>query len=385
MVTDSMADNGSLRWATSLSRQWSATGSAVTIYSLLNRRGIPLASPPKGVLRVFGGGESERFRRALPRSVRGLIRAAANAQIIVVTGEVGLSVPLAYLVARARGLPFVIMVQSILDYSLEAWVPRWRRGVWRHCIRHADAVTAVSPGSADSVLRLGVPSDLVTILPPGREVDEVRRQGLAGGAKYVTGASPIVVAVGELAPAKGYDLLLRAVAKVRRRGHDLRLVILGEGGERAALERLATDLDISDAVQLPGFVADPYPEMVAADLFCLSSRVEGFSLCLLEALALNVPTVATDAIGGGPRALLDAGKLGDLIAADSVEALESAILRHLQHPELLRRRAVGGPDRARLFAPSASAAAYKELFCQLTTRSLVNRPRGRSAGWVRRW
>jgi glycosyltransferase involved in cell wall biosynthesis len=184
----------------------------------------------------------------------------------------------------------------------------------------------------------------------------------------VVGDSPVLVSCAELSAGKGHDLLLRALAAVRARGHRARLVILGEGPERASLERLGADLGIADSVRLPGFVANPYPEMLAADLFCLASRFEGFGLALLEATALGVPILATDADGGGPRLLLDGGRLGALVPPNSVEALTEAIVRHLEQPEELRSRAAAGAAHARRFTTAAMAAAFQEVISRVARR-----------------
>ena len=103
---------------------------------------------------------------------------------------------------------------------------------------------------------------------------------------------PLLVAVGRLAPQKGFDLLLRASAALHGRGLRHRLVVLGRGDEHDALQRLATELGIADAVELRGFVANPHEVMARADLFVLSSRTEGMPLSLLEALALRLPVEA---------------------------------------------------------------------------------------------
>jgi glycosyltransferase involved in cell wall biosynthesis len=364
IVNDLMPDTGSIRWQNTLAGHWLAAGLEVTVFSLLGRPGIAMAAPPAGVAVLYGGGVAARLRYAARRGIPALL-AAVGDTTVVVSSEVGWSMPLAYLFARLRGRSFVVMVQSVLEHSIRAWVPRWGRGLWRYCIRNADAVTAVSPGSADSVLRLGVPAGRVTVIAPGHDVDQVRRSARSSAARHVAGGGPVLVAVGELVEAKGYDVLLRAIAGVRARGFAARLVVLGEGPARRRLELLAGELGIADAVSLVGFVADPYPEMLAADLFCLSSRFEGFSLCLLEAMALGVPTVATDAAGGGPRALLDGGRLGDLVAPGSAEALERAIVGHLRRPEILRDRAAGGPEHARRFSPAASAEQYLGVFSRI--------------------
>jgi glycosyltransferase involved in cell wall biosynthesis len=369
VIDDAMSATGSVRWSNALAEQWAAAGLSVSKFALLDRRGVPLAQPPVGVPVTYGGNPGARLRRALPRSLPGLARAVARADLVLVASEVGFSLPLSYLACRTIGRPLVLMAMSVVDQSLSAWVPRRWRPLWGYCVRHADAVVGVSHGSAESVRRLGAPADRVSVVHCGVDVDQVVRRGRSSPPEVVVGDdSPVMVSCAELSAGKGHDLLVRALAGVRAQGHRARLVILGEGPERAALERLAADLGVADSVRLPGFVANPYPEVLAADLFCLASRFEGFGLALLEAMALGVPIVATDADGGGPRFVLEGGRLGALVPPNSVEALTGAIVRHLERPDELRSRTAAGVARARRFTPAVLATEFQEVFSRVTGR-----------------
>jgi glycosyltransferase involved in cell wall biosynthesis len=146
-----------------------------------------------------------------------------------------------------------------------------------------------------------------------------------------------LVAVGRLAPAKGFDILLRALHRLHQNGHRCRLVILGEGPERAYLAALTAMLELNEFVEMPGFVPNPYAVMRAADVFVLSSRHEGLPLTLLEARALRMPIVATDCVAG-PREILEHGRYGTLVPINDSAALAAAIAevigRPRDHPDL---------------------------------------------------
>jgi glycosyltransferase involved in cell wall biosynthesis len=359
------------------------------MFLLLDRRGGPLAAPAIGVSLTFGGRSGDRLRHAFPRSLPGITREVIRADLVLVPSEVSMSLPLCYIACRTIGRPLVVMAQGVMEESLSTWVPRRWRGLWFYCLCRADAVVAVSEESAESVRRVGVPSGRVSVVHAGMNVDEVVRRAESSSPQIVVVDEPVLLSCADLTANKGHDLLVRALAMVRARGFRVQLVILGEGPERASLERLAADLGVADCVRLPGFVANPYPEMRAADLFCLASRYEGFGLCLLEAMALQVPTVATDADGGGPRLLLDGGRLGALVSPESVEELAEAISTHLKQPEVLRSRAAAGPAHVRQFTPEAGAAAYRDVFSQVirrmpnTSRTAAARPRS-TLRWGRR-
>jgi glycosyltransferase involved in cell wall biosynthesis len=122
-------------------------------------------------------------------------------------------------------------------------------------------------------------------------------------------------------------MLLRAFAQVRRE-RDAHLLILGEGSERANLEAMIADLDLERDVLLPGWVSNPYPFMVAAQAFVLSSRWEGLPSVLIEALYCGVPVIATDC-PSGPTEILDGGRHGSLVPVGDVDALSREIVSAL--------------------------------------------------------
>jgi glycosyltransferase involved in cell wall biosynthesis len=145
----------------------------------------------------------------------------------------------------------------------------------------------------------------------------------------------IILSAGRLAPEKDYPTLIRAFAKLRRR-HAVRLMILGEGGERPVLAKLITELGVEQDVTLPGFVDNPYPFMAKAAVFVLCSKREGLPTALIEALALGTPVVSTRS--GGPAEVLGKDLCGELVPVGDSKALVPAIERCLTRP----RKSDGG-------------------------------------------
>lgn len=107
-------------------------------------------------------------------------------------------------------------------------------------------------------------------------------------------ADLVVGSVGGLRPEKNHARLLRAFAALPANGRPLRLVLVGEGSERGALERHAIQLGIADRITLAGYLADPRPTLRAFDVFALSSDTEQMPYSLVEAMASGLPVVATD-------------------------------------------------------------------------------------------
>lgn len=133
----------------------------------------------------------------------------------------------------------------------------------------------------------------------------------------------VIVACGRLGTQKNFRMLLRAFAKLRE-NKLARLIILGEGPERAKLQKLIRKLGIHKDVALPGFASNPYTAFCHADLFVLSSDYEGFPGVLVEALACGCPVVSTNC-PSGPDEILDGGRYGELVPVGDDEAMAKAM------------------------------------------------------------
>lgn len=150
-----------------------------------------------------------------------------------------------------------------------------------------------------------------------------------------------ICAVGRLIPVKGFDILLRAFGIIAKSNPYLRLVIIGKGPDRAALESLAVGLGVSERVRFLGHLTNPMPLVKGASVAVVSSRVEGFPNTLLEMMAVNPRVVCTRCAGGveeikgvfscatdDPRALAEA--LRSALVADTARTrrLLDAELKH---------------------------------------------------------
>ena len=151
---------------------------------------------------------------------------------------------------------------------------------------------------------------------------------------------PVCLAAGRLCPQKDYPTLIRAFATLAET-RPLRLLILGDGPDRADLESLIRQLGLADRVALPGFAENPFSAMARAGVFVLSSAWEGLPGVLIQAMACGTPVVATDC-PSGPREVLVDGRYGPLVPVGDPEALAQAIGETLDRPlgaELLKARA----------------------------------------------
>lgn len=190
----------------------------------------------------------------------------------------------------------------------------------------ADGIVAVSAGVASdlqSLLKLDS-RKMKVINNPVVNQDLHRMSGdTLDHSWFRPGEPPVILGVGRLAPQKDFVTLIKAFAHVRLR-QDCRLMILGEGPERQALQTLVDELGLSDVVSMPGFVPNPFPYMRLARLLVLSSRHEGLPNVLIQAMALGTPVIATDC-PSGPAEILEQGKFGPLVAIGDTDALASAM------------------------------------------------------------
>lgn len=250
----------------------------------------------------------------------------------------------------------------------------------RRLYPRADAILAVSDGVADDLARVtGLPRERIVATGNPVVTDDLARRAAAplDHPWLRPGAPPVVLGAGKLKRQKDFATLLRAFATLRR-ARPARLVVLGEGPERARLEALARELGIAEDVALPGFVAEPFPWMARAAVFALSSAWEGLPGVLIQALACGTPVVSTDC-PSGPREILEGGRLGPLVPVGDAEAFAAALGRVLEAPpapEPLRARAAAfavGPvtDRylAALLPGSGDASDPTKAASRSATRS----------------
>jgi glycosyltransferase involved in cell wall biosynthesis len=239
-------------------------------------------------------------------------------------------------------------------------MPRYRPLMWAIRLSYcfADAVVGVSSGVAERLRRIpGVRDRNVHVIynPAWRPEMEARAREPTSHDWLAQPEVPVIIAVGRLEPQKDFLTLLNAFARIRQR-RLIRLILLGDGSLRGALEAYAQRLGIAEDVSMPGFVENPFAHMARASLFALSSLHEGLPTVLIEALACGTPVVSTDC-RFGPSEILDDGRYGPLVPVGDTEALAEAIERQLDHPvppDLLRAR-------AREFSVKASADAYLKL------------------------
>ena len=234
----------------------------------------------------------------------------------------------AALLARWFGKPLVITARgSDVNLIGQYRLPRWLMG-WAS--RHASATVTVSRALAARLEEIGAASARLQVLrngvdtrvfSPGPQVEARERLGLVG--------TPLLLAVGNLLPAKRMDWVVEAFALLRQRHSQAQLVVVGDGPERATLAALVQSLGLADAVRLVGAV--PQVELPAwysaADLLVLASSREGWPNVLLEAMACGTPAVAS--LVGGVAEVIASDAVGLAVRLGAPADLAAAIERAL--------------------------------------------------------
>lgn len=231
----------------------------------------------------------------------------------------------------------LVDVCNLVHVEHDVWHHREPRRV--HQMRLASAVlhptfAAISTEAAEAVRR-ATGTKTVVILPNGVDIAAYGHddRAAARGSLGLPASGRVIGTVGRLEKVKGHDVLIRAMALMPE---DVRLAVVGDGGARTELTRLAEELQLSGRVLFAGHrddVARLYP---AFDVFCLPSRREGLPIAVLEAQASGVPVVATD-VGAVRDALCPLS--GRAVPPEDPAALAAALASVLGAPAVVSPRA----------------------------------------------
>lgn len=176
-----------------------------------------------------------------------------------------------------------------------------------------------------------------------------------------------IVSVGRIINAKGYDRLALVQKKLRELGYKTHVYILGEGIDREKIEKYTCENSISDYYTFLGFHENPYQIISEADLFVCSSRREGFSTAVTEALILGIPVVSTNC--SGAYELLGNNDEYGIVTENNGKALLLGIKRLLDNPDLLRYYRRQAEKRGEGFTSEKTTRAVEEMLIELAGKN----------------
>ena len=282
-------------------------------------------------------------RSDLPRFVFALAAQVKRHKISLIHAHLFGPSYTASLLGLLTRIPVVCTLHGQVDVNPHETLKQLKFGLIN---RGASRVVFVSDSLKRFYLDMGLlRPELAAVIPNGvdlphfqRARDPILRQSLgAGGDHFLVGA------VGNVRPAKAYDVLIQAAALLKPKSAKYRFAVVGEtsGGLGGKLSSLLNGLALADSFKFSGFSHDVAGAINTFDLFVISSRSEGFSIATIEAMASGLPIVATRC--GGPEEIIEDGVTGVLVENGSAEAIADAIESLRTDP--VRRRRLGDAAR----------------------------------------
>jgi glycosyltransferase involved in cell wall biosynthesis len=292
--------------------------------------------------------------------------------------------PLAYWLKRSFGIPY-----WAIAHGFEAW--DIRNSMLRRSLHHADRILSVSRYTRDRLLHHHLDPVRLLVLPNTFDADRFCIAGKPSALlerHRLSADQPIILTVNRLAAGETYhpyDRVLAALPEIRRVIPNVHYVIVGGGGDRPRLEQEIQNRQLQDCVTLAGFIPDEELSQYynLCDVFAMPSKLEGFGIVFLEALASGKPVLAGNQDGSVDA--LKGGELGALVDPDDDQDIAQTLIQILQgthnlplmyQPEALRQAVIQnfGGDRFRQtlaqflsdipgFAPSKTAPSplYSKL------------------------
>ena len=374
----SLSRGGAERVMVNLAGRFARDGIRVTLITTFRERDeYPV---PEGVTRVISGLTPDEEGARLSNIYRRIVKLRcilSDAAPDLVLSFIGKTNFMAILAARPLHIPVAVSVRA--DPAME-YPTAGPRLLAELLFRQAECVILQTAAQMDFFSQ-GIGRRSI-VLP-----NALRSEFLERAICPLSERKPLIVSVGRLDANKDHALLLRAFAAARTRCEDLRergyrLLILGEGDERAALEELAAGLAIESLVDMPGSVPDVAERIGRAEIFTLTSYQEGMPNALLEAMSLGLACISTDCPCGGPAELIHDGENGLLLAMPEgetrvgtpqpglEEALCAAIIRLVTDRPLMARIMENAVHVRQEYAPDAVYDKWRGALSAVAQRNV---------------
>ena len=275
---------------------------------------------------------SPRLLYAIPKIIGYIRKNKANA-ILSVMNYVNLVVILCKILSFAN-VRLIASLHNNTSVALAA-LPGYKSTLMKMLMKalypSANGVISVSTGVNDDFLKIiDFQKDKTRVIYNPIITDELIKKGdeaLSHRWFVPLRHDPVVVSVGRLTEQKNFINAINAIHLVNQ-SKKINYIILGEGEDRQKLENSISALKLTDRIELPGFVDNPYKYIKNCDVFLLSSKWEGLPTVLIEALAMDVKIVSTNC-PSGPFEILEGGKLGKLVEVNNCKELADSIIDSL--------------------------------------------------------
>lgn len=307
--------------------------------------------------------------RDMPALVNKLARLLRRERFDILHSHMLHATLIGHLAARVAGVRVRIASRQ---YTGEVFYNKggWVRRLDSYMMKTATHIVACSGSVRDTLLREEkIAREKITVVYNSIDLRAIDEAKPSSPAPWDASWNDCLMlgSVGNLHPRKGHADLLRALPQVLEVEPRARLVILGEGVERANLEALARELGIADRVLLAGFRDDTLALIHKFNLYVHPSLHEPFGIAIAEAMAARKAVVCA-ATGGIPEVVGEDGAAGVLVSPGNPAELADAIIRLLGDPEAMRRMGEHGRRRAaENFSVEVTVENYQELYARLTS------------------
>lgn len=322
LVTGTLEGGGSERQLADMANYWVAAGACVTFATWSGPNTADFYRLDSRIRRVHLDSDSPgRLRRNLHRvlKMRRLLSKLRPDAVVSFLSRSNVPTILA-----GTGLNLRIVVSERVQPALETGLPLGWRLLRRLVYGRAAAIVSQTARTADWIRQSW--GSQAQVVP-----NVLRTLPLPAGPR-----APLIVAVGRLVPQKGFDLLLPAFARIAVQFPAWRIAILGDGPERARLQRLSDSLGLQGRVDFPGHVRDVESWMGRAGLVVQPSRFEGFPNVVLESMGMGAAVISADC-PAGPAELIEDGVNGRLVPVEDIAALSRVMAELMSDPDARER------------------------------------------------
>ena len=270
------------------------------------------------------------------------------------------------IIASSKDKKSVKMAYVHTDFSNNHWSIRAYKdeAEERSCYEKLDYIICVSESIRDAFVSVYGMREKTVVLY--NIIDDKKIKALAQEEPSVpvsTMKKPVFALAGSFVKVKGYDRFVRVAARLRDEGFDFSALIMGIGYERKGIEDLIAENGLEDVISLYEYQKNPYAIFKNADAFVCSSRAEGYSTVVSEAIILGKPVITTRC--SGMAEIFGNSECG-IICENDDEALYLALKKVLENPELLRKFTAEAEKRSEFFNVETRAAAINEFYENVT-------------------
>ena len=229
------------------------------------------------------------------------------------------------------------------------------------CYGRMNAMVFVSETNRNAFLDICPYSGRTEVLYNTNETNEIL--ALAQEDAELPAAAFCWCGVGKVVPVKGFDRMIRIQKRLVDEGYNTHLCILGEGTQKAELEKLVADCGVTDSVSFLGYQTNPYKYVAKCDLFVCASHSEGFSTAATEALIVGTPVVTT--LVSGMKEMLGENDEWGIVTENDEEALYQGFKRVLDDPKLLAHYKEKAAQRGKTFSTENTVKAVEDMLLSL--------------------